>query len=110
MKRNIKEILKLVRWSEEDNCFVGSLPDICGDCCHGKDEVEVYKQLRNIAEDWVSIYNEDNEELPEPLASKEFSGTFTLRVGRDLHQKVALKASLEDRSINNYLEDLIRKI
>lgn len=34
--------LKLVRWSDEDDCYVGSIPDLCGDCCHGDTQSEVY--------------------------------------------------------------------
>ncbi len=48
--------LKLVRWSEEDGCYVGSVPDLCGDCCHGNSEAEVYGKLVAIAEDLVTDY------------------------------------------------------
>jgi hypothetical protein len=27
--------IKLVEWSEEDQCFVGSIPGFLGPCCHG---------------------------------------------------------------------------
>ena len=38
------QYIKLVEWSEEDQCYVGSSPGFIGPCCHDKDEVKVYKQ------------------------------------------------------------------
>ena len=28
--------LKIVEWSEEDQCYIGSVPGWIGKCCHGK--------------------------------------------------------------------------
>ena len=33
--------LKVVEWSEEDGCYLGSAPPIIGHCCHGSSEAEV---------------------------------------------------------------------
>ena len=41
--------VRLVRWDDEDACFIGSLPELCGDCCHGDTAAEVYTQLDEIA-------------------------------------------------------------
>ncbi len=41
----IARYIKLVEWSEEDQCFVGQCPGVIGPCCHGSDEIEVYRQL-----------------------------------------------------------------
>ena len=34
------QYIKLVEWSEEDQCYVGSSPGFIGPCCHGKDEAK----------------------------------------------------------------------
>ena len=34
---------KIVEWSEEDQCFVGSSPGLIYGGCHGQDEREVFK-------------------------------------------------------------------
>ena len=26
---------RYIRWSDEDKCYIGSLPDLDGDCTHG---------------------------------------------------------------------------
>jgi len=30
--------LKIVEWSEDDRCYVGSVPGWIGKCCHGSSE------------------------------------------------------------------------
>lgn len=52
---------RIIRWSREDGCYVGSLPEICGNCCHGDTVEAVCRQLDEIAEDWVGM------EEPPPL-------------------------------------------
>jgi predicted RNase H-like HicB family nuclease len=47
--------IKLVEWSEEDGSFVGRCPGIIGPCCHGPDEVEVYRELCEIVDEWIEI-------------------------------------------------------
>ena len=33
--------IKIVEWSDEDECFIGYCPGIIGPCCHGDNEIEV---------------------------------------------------------------------
>ena len=50
---------EVVEWSEEDQCFIGYCPGIVGPCCHGDDENEVYRELRQIVEEWQEIEQQD---------------------------------------------------
>lgn len=43
------------------------------------------------------------EDLPQPLADRSFSGKLNLRLGSELHRRVALKAAEAGLSINSYL-------
>lgn len=43
---------KVIEWSDEDNCFLGSLPGrTFGHCCHGTTEEEVLHELQDIAKE-----------------------------------------------------------
>ena len=55
-----------VRWSDEDQVFVGSIPGLMGDCCHGDTPEEVIPQLKDIAEDLVSFLIQKGQLLPAP--------------------------------------------
>ena len=42
LKAKAARYMKIVEWSDEDGCFVGSAPPLIGPCCHDKDEAKVY--------------------------------------------------------------------
>ncbi len=62
--------IKLVEWSDEDQCFVGQCPGIIGPCCHGDDEAEVYRRLCQIVEEWIDNLHRDGQPLPPPTAGR----------------------------------------
>ena len=64
--------VKIVVWSDVDECFVGSCPGVIGPCCHGDDEVSVYRELCNIVEEWIVITKRDNKPLPAATAEPKF--------------------------------------
>ena len=62
--------LKIVEWSDEDQCYIGQCTGIIGPCCHGEDEAEVYKELCQIVEEWIAMVKSDGKILPPPTAVK----------------------------------------
>ena len=60
--------IKIVEWSDEDAAFVGQCPGVIGRCCHGSDEVEVYRELCEIVAEWLELRIQDGAELPRPTA------------------------------------------
>jgi hypothetical protein len=63
--------IKLVEWSDEGEAFVGQCPGIIGPCCHGPDEVEVYRELCEIVEEWVELARRDGRTLTPPPAGTD---------------------------------------
>jgi predicted RNase H-like HicB family nuclease len=59
---------KIVEWSEEDQCYVGSAPGLVYGGCHGNDEQQVFAELCEIVEEAVELYKRDNKPLPPPTA------------------------------------------
>ncbi len=100
--------LKIVEWSEEDECYVGSVPGWIGKCCHGDDEMTVYQKVCDIVDEWIEIYKKDGRPLPPPT-NKRYSGKFVLRVGSELHQALAIKAMNNEESLNSYVVKTLRK-
>jgi len=102
LKSKAARYTKIVEWSEEDGCFVGSAPPLIGQCCHGKDETKVYAKLCQIVEEWIGLLEGDGHALPESLAAKKFSGKFVLRVEPAIHRRLAAKALAAGESLNSY--------
>ena len=96
------QYLKIVEWSEEDQCYIGHCPNLMLGGVHGADEAKVYKELCKVVEEWMSIYEEDREPLPKPTAGKKYSGKFNLRVGKELHEKLSIDALRKGESLNSY--------
>ena len=109
LKAKAARYMKIVEWSDEDGCFVGSAPPLIGQCCHGKDEAKVYAQLCRIVEEWIEILEGDGHELPAPLAAKKFSGKFVLRMESALHRRLVGKALAAGESLNNFCVKALAK-
>lgn len=101
--------LKIVEWSEEDQCYVGTCPGLMLGGIHGDAEARVYKELCQAVEEWIAIYEQDREPLPEATAGKKYSGKFVVRVGRDLHKALAIGAMRHGESLNEHCMHLLRE-
>lgn len=101
--------LKIVEWSEKDQCYIGRAPGLMLGGVHGDDEIKVYEELCHVVEEWIDIYEQDGDKLPPATAKKEYSGKFNLRLGRDLHEQIAITAIKKGQSLNKFCVDAIKK-
>ena len=103
------QYIKIVEWSEEDQCYIGTCPGLMLGGVHGKDEAKVYKELCQAVEEWIAIYEKDQEPLPAATAGKDYSGKFVVRVGKDLHKALAIDALRRGESLNTYCVNLLKE-
>lgn len=101
--------LKIVEWSGEDRCYVGTCPGLMLGGIHGDDEAKVYAELCRAVEEWIAIHEADGMALPESTAGKNYSGKFVVRVGKDLHRELAMSALREGVSLNSYCGKVLRE-
>ena len=111
MKHNeIKELAgkyaKFVKWSDEDECYIGRCPDLFAGGVHGDDEAAVYAELCQAAEEWVKTLLDGNTALPK---AKEYSGQFVMRVTPVMHLRLAAKAKLAGESLNSFCAKVLDK-
>jgi predicted RNase H-like HicB family nuclease len=64
---------KIVEWSEEDQCYVGSSPGLIYGGCHGDDEKAVFDELCRIVEEAVALYRAEGRPLPPPTSGKDYA-------------------------------------
>ena len=69
------QYVKIVEWSNEDQCFVGSCPGLFYGGCHGDDEKAVFAELCEIVDETIALYLQDRRSLPEPTCGKDYSNT-----------------------------------
>jgi predicted RNase H-like HicB family nuclease len=65
--------VKIVEWSEEDQCYVGSSPGLIYGGCHGDDEKAVFAELCRIVEEAIELYKQDGTPLPPPTSGRDFA-------------------------------------
>ncbi len=72
MKESAK-YAKIVEWSEEDQCYIGSAPGLVLGGSHGKDEKAVFEELCQIVEEAIAIYQKDGKPLPPSTSGRDFA-------------------------------------
>ncbi|MDQ7001394.1 MAG: toxin-antitoxin system HicB family antitoxin [Ghiorsea sp.] len=102
--------LKIVEWSDEDDCYIGRCPGLFGGGCHGDDEAKVYAELCQIVDEWIEVYQADGEALPSATAGKSYSGKFLLRTGETLHQQLYIASLQAGESLNKFCVKSLEKI
>jgi len=65
--------VKIVEWSEEDQCYIGSSPGLVFGGCHGPDEKAVFDELCEIVEETISLYRKDGKPLPSPTSGRDLA-------------------------------------
>jgi predicted RNase H-like HicB family nuclease len=64
---------KIVEWSEDDQCFVGSAPGLLYGGCHGSDEQQVFAELCKIVDEAIELYQQEGKPLPPPTAGRDLA-------------------------------------
>lgn len=64
--------VKVVEWSEEDGCFIGSCPELFYGGCHGAEATTVFAELCEIIEETIHLYEQDRKPLPAPMSGRDF--------------------------------------
>lgn len=64
---------KIVEWSEEDQCYVGSSPGLVYAGCHGANEKAVFAELCNVVEEAIALYRADGKPLPPATSRRDYA-------------------------------------
>lgn len=75
--------VKIVEWSDEDQCFVGSCPGLFYGGCHGDDEQAVFAELCQIVEQTVKLYESDGKRLPPATSGYDWANTIANAASAD---------------------------
>jgi len=65
--------VRIVEWSEEDQCCVGSSPGLIYGGCHGNNEREVFDELCETVEEAIALYKRDGKPLPPATSGRDFA-------------------------------------
>lgn len=92
-----------VGWSVKDAEFMATVvefPSLSWIACTREGALE---GLTALIDEILQDMPANGEEIPAPWDEREFSGKFNVRLGPDLHKKLALRAAERGDSMNNYV-------
>ena len=92
-----------VTWSTEDQEFVGLCAEFPSLSYLHENRVAALVGITNLVKDVVEDMEANDERIPEPIAEKNYSGKFQVRIPPELHRRLAIEAAEENVSLNRYV-------
>jgi predicted HicB family RNase H-like nuclease len=89
-----------VTWSEEDNEYVGLCAEFPSLSWLAVSPEAALKGIRKVVADVVKDIKNNREPVPEPIATKRYSGKFMVRVPPAIHRNLAIQAAESGISLN----------
>ncbi len=89
-----------ITWSEDDQEYAGLCAEFPSLSWLARTPEAALKGIRKIVADVVKDMKKNNEPIPEPLATKGYSGKFMVRVPPEVHRNLAIKAAEAGVSLN----------
>ncbi len=111
-KSRVEELLQLP-WSrevlaDEDGGYLARVPELPGCFADGGSVEEALSNLNVVMRDWLAISVERGDSIPTPRrVDDSFSGRFSVRVPRSLHESLSRRAEEEDCSLNQLVTTLL---
>lgn len=96
-----------VTWSEEDGEFVATCVEFPSLSWLAGTPEDALRGLRDLVTEVIADLDGADEEAPEPLSTKAYSGKFNLRLGEHLHRRLATEAAEQHLSLNQWV---VRKL
>ena len=92
-----------VTWSEEDDEYVGLCAEFPSLSWLADTQEAALAGIRNIVRQVIKDIESSGEPLPQPLATRHYSGKFTVRIPPDVHRKLQIQAAESNISFNRLI-------
>ena len=89
-----------VTWSEDDNEHVGLCAEFPSLSWLSSTPEAALKGIRKLVAETVADMESNDEIVPEPIACRQYSGKFIVRVPPDIHRNLAIRAAESGISLN----------
>ncbi len=89
-----------VTWSDDDNEYVGLCAEFPSLSWLSSTPEATLKGIRQLVAEIVADMESSDEIVPEPIACRQYSGKFMVRVPPDVHRNLAIRAAESGISLN----------
>ena len=89
-----------VTWSEDDKEYVGLCAEFPCLSWLARTPEAALKGIREVVAEAVKEMQKEGEAVPEPIASRRYSGKFMVRVPPEVHRNLTIRAAEAGVSLN----------
>jgi len=94
-----------VIWSEEDNEYIGLCAEFPSLSWLEPAPEDALRGIRKTVADVVADLKANGEEITEPIAVRQYSGKFMVRIPPELHRRLTMEAAEAGISLNRLTSD-----
>ena len=92
-----------ITWSEEDGEYVGLCAEFPSLSWLADTQEAALAGIRDTVRQVVRDMQSTGETIPQPLATRRYSGKFTVRIPPDVHKKLQIQAAESKVSFNRLI-------
>lgn len=92
-----------VTWSANDKEHVGLCAEFPSLSWLAKSPEAALKGIRKVVTDAVSEMKAEEDPIPEPIATRKYTGKFQVRIPPEVHRRLSLEATEEGISLNRLI-------
>lgn len=82
-----------VTWSDEDHEYLGLCAEFASLSWLAETPEAALKGIRKLVAEVVTDMKTQGENIPQPLAAKDYSGKFLVRVPPEVHRRLTVEAA-----------------
>lgn len=109
MKSQKHHYLINILWSEEDQLYIAEVPELEGCISHGKTVSVAAKNAEDAITSWILAAKKMRHPVPEPALKRKVSGKFNLRIPKEIHKSLIIRALKEGVSLNHIVATLLAR-
>lgn len=98
-----------VTWSDEDNEYVGLCAEFPSLSWLEPIPEDALRGIRKTVAGVVADMQTNGEEIPEPIAVRQYSGKFMVRIPPELHRRLTMEAAEAGISLNRLTSDKLSR-
>lgn len=89
-----------ITWSANDEEYVGLCVEFPGLSWLSDSQEDALKGIRKVVVDVIEDMKNEGEDIPQPMATKKYSGKFMVRILPEQHRSLAIQAAETGVSLN----------
>ncbi|MBN1376303.1 MAG: toxin-antitoxin system HicB family antitoxin [Dehalococcoidia bacterium] len=98
-----------ITWSEEDKEYIGLCAEFSSLSWLAKTQEAALQGIISLVAEAISDMQANNENIPQPITAKRFSGRLLVRIPPEVHKELTIQAAEAGVSVNRLVSAKLAK-